>query len=395
MSGMDDVVESGPRGNARWWWAGVAAVAAAALGVATLRADPPRTPPLAASASPTATAEETPEPNTTYALPTPDATQTFVSVPVLPDGPTRLAAPRWTGRHDTLLLAGGILLRLRSGNPTARQVRHFEGAVTRFVEVKGGTVVVDFHGDHGSPGQPTGYASFLPTGARESVEFGDVTDLVAAADGATVWIAEEEMVDPAAAVPVRRVDPRTGSTRRRVTLPAGTQLVGEVRRGLVLRTFGEDRGGIWNPTTGQYAHRWLADAPDAVYGEHVVLHRTACGRDCYRVVGPDLKERAVLHAAQTPTVSPDGRYAVAYEPMDAGMRLVVHALATGTATTLDDSHLTSRAAVSYGWSRDSTRLYVGILSDHSEQRGQVALWRAGAAGLFHLSDYAPQDVAVE
>lgn len=396
MSGMDDVVESGPRGTARWWWAVVAALAAVTLGLATLRADPPRAPRAAAFATPTATETGTPEPNTTYELPPPPSAEPDQAVPVIaPDGPAELAAPRWTGRHDTLLLGGGVLLRLRHGNRTGRQVRHVHGAVTRFVEVRGGTVVVDHHGDHGSPGQPTGYASFVPAGGRASEEFAPVADLVAAADGATVWITDAEPTDPAARLTVRRVDPRTGSTRRRVTLPAGMYPVGEVRRGLVLRHMAESHGGVWSPATGEYAHRWTTALPQAVFGEHVVLYRPGCELRCYTVVGPDLEDRARVHAVQPPTVSPDGRYAVAYAPGEAGMRLVVHTLATGAATTLDDSHLTSRADVSYGWSRDSARLYVGIVTDPTEQTGEVAMWRRGARGLVHVSDYSAQDVAVE
>ena len=382
---QEDVVESGPRRGAWWWWV-VAPVAAGALVVSTLNAGD-RAPEPVASATPAVTPSEEPVPNTTYDVPQPVVSEIPVEAP---DGPVSLSAPRWTGPHDPLLIAGGgIVLRLRSGDPIASQVEHPGAVVTSFVEVARGTVVVESYGEHGG----TAYAAFVARGASASRDLGDVAEVWAAANGTDVWASDAYAGGER--ITVRKIDPATGRVHRRVTLPAQTAFVGEVSRGFVLQTTVQGGGsGIWDPRTRKYVLRWSQEDAFSVRGENVVLGRfVGCTATCFSVVRSDGTVRARLDAFDTPTVSPDGKRAAAYVMTGEGMRLVVHTLGTGEARTLGNSHMTSRSRVAFAWSRDSRSLYVAVSAAQDE--GQIAMWRQGAAGLVLVSGYYAQDVAAE
>lgn len=379
---VDDVVETGTR-PARLW--GVAAVLAlVALLVVALRANDGPLP--GAAPSPSATAAT----GTATVSPSASTRQPVARPPQL------LVAPRWTGRHDTLLLSHGVLtLRQRPGD-FPQQLPAVGSHDPSLDAVRGGTLQLD-RSDEETPDPEKAVVSFVPLGG-DPVEVGEADAAAPALAAGTAWLVDYEEVEGAFQGTARRVDLRTGKVLQRVLLPPDQEVIAETTRGFVLLPMDETSPSIvWDPRTRTATRSFGGRVFDATETLALVVTERGCVSGCVAVAhvetGTETVVRGLDGSGSAPRLSPDGRWVAAFLPVDdLASELRVVELATGRLVRVGHSRISTTSTTSIEWSRDSRTLYV---STGFAEQGQVAAWRVGTPGIRILMDEGVWDLVPE
>ncbi|HEV2891533.1 MAG TPA: hypothetical protein VGX28_14265 [Frankiaceae bacterium] len=375
----DDILDShAGRGGGRRTTAIVAALVVVGAVLAWRADDPPRR--TAAIPSPSPSPSPTPE-ESTRSVPL-----DLVAPPA--PGPTHVDVPAATAYDPLVVLRDGRLVLL--DGPRPRDVA--PGAFSaRLFRLRGGTVVSSVFG------YEVGSVRFVADGGGSTV-VGSGLVAFPALDGVSMWIGEETRDG----MVLRRHDVRTGAIRQQTTLPPKHVPVAEVATGIAADADRSEMVGtsvVWSPARHRVVRR-LRGRVAAAAGRYVVTGPVLdCRLGCYSrvdvVTGRSAVVEGLFLAGSFPTISPDGRWVVAYADEHGGSpwHLVVRDMRLGVTTTVRGADVTADTVAGFAWAPDSRRLYVSLLM-FLQGTGQVLVWEPRTGTLRSVSEKPVESLAV-